>query len=633
MTQSIILIVDDNEANRQTLESLLDNPELQLHYAADGPTALSMAAELQPDLVLLDIMMPGMNGFEVCTRLRADPQLAEVPVILITALDDRESRLRGIEAGADDFVTRPFDRSELRLRIRGILRLNRFRRLQDAGAQIREQAELIDLAPDAIFVRDLSQRITHWNPAASRLYGWSAAEALGQRADVLLATEDTIASQEGQPPTTEEWRGELTQSTRDEKEIIVDSRQKLLRDAAGKPKAILTINTDLTAKKQLEAQFLRAQRLESIGALASGIAHDLNNILSPSLMSIELLRARLPDETDSYLIDMLEESTERGGRLVRQILAFARGGDGEKSEVQLQHLVGEVHRMLSRVFPKNIEISVERSCEIWPVFGNPTQFDQVLMNLCVNARDAMPGGGKLVISLENQTLSDLDCAALRTMRPGPCVLLTISDTGSGMPAEVRERIFDPFFTTKDQGKGTGLGLSTVIGVVKAHSGWISVESEVGVGTRFKIYFPAATRSSETIALTDPKRDLLRGRGERLLIVDDEKSILKATADTLAHIGYQPLCASDGLRALELFAEHTDSIRMVITDALMPNLDGTLLARAIHRLSPNLPIIMMTGVLEATPPNDGSVIEMLRKPLKVEQLLCSIRRGLDLQDEE
>jgi two-component system cell cycle sensor histidine kinase/response regulator CckA len=628
MTESVILIVDDIEANRLLLEELLDYPELKLHSVADGPSALARAAEIQPDLILLDLMMPGMDGYEVCTRLRADPQLREVPILMITALDEREARLRGIDAGADDFITKPFDLHEMRARVRGILRLNRYRRLQQASERIREQAELIDLAPDAIIVCDLGQRITHWNPAAVRLYGWSAAEALGQRADVLLARSDDADSPEVEPISSDEWRGEVTQMTRDEQEIIVDSRGRLLRDAAGRPKAILTINTDLTEKKQIETQFLRAQRLESIGTLASGIAHDLNNALAPSLMSIDLLRDRLTSPNDVSLVDMLEASTHRGARLVRQILGFASGSDGEKTELQLLHIVKELRQILSRTFPRNIEIKIERSGEIWPVIGNATQLDQVLMNLCVNARDAMPEGGQLLISLENVSLTAADCASLPSMHPGPCVLLTVADTGTGMPAGVRERIFDPFFTTKEHGKGTGLGLSTVFGVVKGHAGYIAVESEVGAGTRFKVWLPATTEPSRNVNPTDEPQERPLGTGEHVLIVDDEDSILMIVGTILVQFGYKPLYASDGIGALKLFNEHMDSIRLVISDGMMPHLNGMLLARAIHRLSPETPIILMTGFLDHALPGDGSITELLQKPFTGDDLLRAMRRALD-----
>jgi two-component system, cell cycle sensor histidine kinase and response regulator CckA len=628
MADSTILIVDDVEANRLTLADLLDYPELKLHFATDGPTALAAAATLQPDLILLDVMMPGMDGFEVCRRLRLNAQLADVPVVMVTSLDDRELRLHGFEVGIDDFITKPFDRTELRARVRGILRLNRFRRIQQATEQIREQAELIDLAPGAIIVCDLEQRITHWNPAAERLYGWSVAEAIGARADQLLSKGKSTETPGMDSFSDDEWRGEMTQITKTGGEVIVDSHRKLLRDANGQPKAILIINTDLTEKKQLETQFLRAQRLESIGTLASGIAHDLNNALAPSLMSIDLLRYRVTSSDDLALIEMLEASTMRGVQLVRQILGFARGYDGEKSEVQLQHLVSEVYRLLTRTFPRNIEIKVESSGDLWPIIANATQLDQVLMNLCVNARDAMPDGGRLVISLQNVHLSDLDCAMLPGMRPGACVLLTVADTGVGMTTEVKDKIFEPFFTTKAPSKGTGLGLSTVFGVIKNHSGCVKVESEVGRGTKFKVHLPAVAAPVSAKTPSSTSQQLYRGKGEPVLIVDDEMAIRSTVGTTLEHLGYRTLFAGDGLEALKVFAEHMESIRLVITDGMMPHLNGTMLAHAIRRLSPNLPVIMMTGFLGHEQPNDGTITTLLRKPFTALDLTQAIRAALD-----
>jgi len=346
-------------------------------------------------------------------------------------------------------------------------------------------------------------------------------------------------------------------------------------------------------------------------------------------MSIELLRYRMPSTDDLALIEMLEASTLRGVQLVRQILGFARGYDGAKSEVQLQHLVAEVRRLLTSTFPRNIEIEVKSSGGIWPVNANATQIDQVLMNLCVNARDAMPEGGKLVISLENETLTELDCAMLAPLRPGPFVLLTVADTGIGMPADIRKKIFEPFFTTKAPSKGTGLGLSTVFGVVKNHSGCITVESEPGIGTRFKVHLPAvATAGANATGNEYPASRLPRGQGECVLIVDDEEAIRRTTRATLDHLGYRTLFASDGIEALKIFAEHMDSIRLVVTDGMMPHLNGAMLAHAIRRLSPKLPVIMMTGFLDHEVPRDGTITKLLRKPFSAADLTGAIRQALD-----
>lgn len=625
MTFSSILIVDDIEANRLTLEDLLECPEFQLHFAADGATALAKAAELQPDLILLDVMMPGIDGFEVCSRLRASPQLAEIPILMVTALEDRASRLHGIKSGADDFVTKPFDRTELRARVRGILRLNRYRRLQEATERIREQAALIDLSPDAVIVCDLHQRITHWNPAAERLYGWSAGEAIGQRADVLLAAGDE--AQTCEPFANDVWRVEATQITREETAIVVDSRGKLLRDAAGKPKAVLIINTDLTEKKQLEVQFLRAQRLESIGTLASGIAHDLNNVLSPILMSIELLRMRIHDQ-DAELLDTLETSAHRGADLIRQILGFARGTGTEKSELQLGHLLQAIGKMLRGTFPKNIGIQTKVPGGTWPVLGSPTQLDQVLMNLCVNARDAMPGGGELQVTLENVTVTDSDCENHPAGRPGPHVCITVADTGMGMPPEVVARIFDAFFTTKGEGKGTGLGLATVQTIVAGHGGFLTVDSKVGSGTRFKVYLPAIPNLAATDFDTTRSTGFPRGNGECILVADDEAGILETTTATLERYGYRTLKAMDGLQALEQFTQHRMSIQMIITDTEMPQIGGSALTQIVRELDPQLPILLVSGAqADEKIMANGHNIEFLKKPFDTAELLQTIQRSL------
>ncbi len=630
MTPASVLIVDDIEANRETIRALLDMEGYHLLEAADGATALRMAAETPPDLVLLDVMMPGMDGFEVCRRLRADARLAEVPVIMLTALDDQASRMEGIEAGADDFVSKPFNRMELRGRIRTITRLNRYRRLHQATDRIREQAELISLAPDAIFVCDLDGRITYWNPAAEQLYGWSSEEAIGQRAAELLAKGANEEAGHAALLATETSRAEVTCVTRDGKAIIVDSRRKLLRDDAGNPRAILTINTDLTEKKQLEAQFLRTQRLETIGTLATGIAHDLNNVLAPIMISIEMLRLENHDEGGNESLDMLEASAHHGADLIRQILGFARGAGKAKAEVQLRHLAEASVKILSGTLPRNIAIKTKFPADLWTVSGSPSQLDQVLMNLCVNARDAMiPAGGELRVSLANVTLTDLDCIGIEGSRPGNYVCATVADTGIGIAPEVLARIFDSFFTTKQEGHGTGLGLATVQTVLKTHEGFISVESKLGSGSCFRVFFPALAAEVPAFSEHPTSADLPRGNGELLLMVDDDAATLNATARTLEKFGYRTIKACDGIEAIKRYSENSDSIRLVITDERMPRFDGRLLVRTLSRIAPNLPTMLVTGALnkrDATEDCDSTAF--LGKPFTASVLLGAVRDVLN-----
>jgi two-component system, cell cycle sensor histidine kinase and response regulator CckA len=488
-TRPRILIVDDIEANRDTLIEFLDTGEYDLDEAETGSEALDRAMETPPDLVLLDVMMPGMDGYEVCRRMRADSRLGEVPILMLTALDDADSRLSGIEAGADDFISKPFNQAELRARVRTITRLNRYRRLMDAQERIREQARWLDEAGDAIFVRDLQDRISYWNHGATRVFGWTAGEALGQAASGLLHEPDAPFPPEGlrTVSTRGEWQGEVVHVAKGGREILVDCRLTLLRDRGGAARAILAINTDITEKRRIEQRMLRTQRLESIGTLASGIAHDLNNSLAPILLGIELLRDEHPDEP---MLNTMEASAERGSEMLNHLLAFAKGIEGSRQTVHSSHLFKEMERMITGTFPSSIKLQVHVSADLEPIRADPTQMHQVLLNLCVNARDAMEDGGVLSLRAENVDVQPSEVGTEPHARPGRHVVWQISDTGTGISPEALERIFEPFFTTKGPEKGTGLGLSTSFGIVRSHGGFIRISSTVGKGTTFSVYLPA-----------------------------------------------------------------------------------------------------------------------------------------------
>jgi len=358
--------------------------------------------------------------------------------------------------------------------------------------QLREQASMLDQTGDAIIVRRFHDRkITFWSKGAERLYGWTVAEAMEQDIGTLVCV-DPHGPDEIRAAllTTEEWRGETDHKTKSGRQLIVHSRATLVRDAGGEPKSVLSINTDITEQKDLEARLLRAQRMESLGTLACGVAHDLNNILAPITTSVSLLRCDLTEEQREGFVSNIELSAERGAEVVRQILTFARGVEGERKPVAMDALILRLVKIVGGTFPKNIAVEGSVGADLWRVIGDATQFHQVLLNLCVNARDAMPEGGRLRLQAANVELAD-GCACLAPeVRPGSYVLIEVTDTGSGIPPEVADRIFEPFFTTKEIGKGTGLGLSTVHGIVKSHGGVIRVKSQVGQGTTFRVYLPA-----------------------------------------------------------------------------------------------------------------------------------------------
>ncbi|MEW6733730.1 MAG: response regulator [Acidobacteriota bacterium] len=627
---STILIADDEEAGRETVESLLAPLGYNIIFANDGFSALEQARRHTPDLLLLDIMMPNMDGFEVCRHLRADSLLGELPIIMLTALDDADSRRQGLEAGADDFVTKPFDRAELRARVRTIIRLNRYRRLLQADGLIREQATLLDIAQDAIIVHDLAECILFWNKSAERLYGFTVLEAKGKKLCDLVRGQDPIQLTEAYKQLFEKgaWSGELQQVTREGKDIIVETRWTLVSDREDQPKSIFIVNTDVTEKKRIEAQFLRAQRLENIGALTSGIAHDLNNILAPILMSVQLLKRKTNDKQISKLIDTVELSAGRGADLIKQILSFSRGIESTKTLIQPRHLILEIMKVAQETFPRLIEVSCHAPTDIWPISFNATQLHQILMNLSVNARDAMPNGGALSITAKNIILDDNHIMMNGEAKAGPYVVITVSDTGTGIATELREKIFEPFFTTKAPGKGTGLGLSTVLSIVKSQGGFLQINSRVNEGSEFVIYLPANVPATICQAV-EPESELIVGDGTMVLVIDDESSIREIIKSSLEAYNYQVVAAGNGVEAIGLYASHRDSIQVVITDIMMPRMDGEATIRALKQMQPNIKIIAISGLSPTGIDIDvlNDVWAFLPKPFTAKALLSTLREVL------
>ncbi len=502
-----------------------------------------------------------------------------------------------------------------------------------AQEQIREQAALLDIATDAIFVRDLENRILFWNKGAENLYGWKISEAIGQKLNELLERKNWKNYEITTLPDADKivlekgfWGGELRQVTKEGKEVTVSSRWTLVRDRAGKPKSILAVNTDITEKKQLESQFLRAQRLESIGTLASGIAHDLNNILTPILGAVKLLEFDMPAEKRQQLLDMLESNTLRGADLIKQVLSFAKGLEGQQTLVQVKHLIGEIQAIARETFPKSIEFTTDIPSGLWPIFGDPTHLHQILMNLCVNARDAMSEGGTLTISARNIFIDSNYASVNIDAKIGSYVALLVSDTGKGIEPEILERIFEPFFTTKEFGKGTGLGLSTVRGIVKNHGGFVRVYSQVGKGTEFKVYLPAAETSEIQLK---SEVELPCGDGDLILVVDDEATVQEIAQAILQKYNYRVLTASDGIEALAVYAQHQEKIRAVLLDLMMPCLDGKGTICALRKINPDVKIIAVSGLsskgVAAEAVNLGA-INFLPKPYTTGELLKALQEA-------
>ena len=500
-----------------------------------------------------------------------------------------------------------------------------------AEERIRQQASLLEKAQDAIIVCDLNYHVIFWNKGAERIYGRSIDETLGRPFNevVLGSGPERILEIRREFERHDEHRFEERQFNKDGHSLVVESRWTLVRDDHEQPDYILVINTDVSEKRRTEEQLFRAQRLESIGTLAGGIAHDLNNILSPILMSVGMLKLRNPDAETAKWLDMIEKNTQRGSSLVQQVLTFARGLKGERVAVQVRHIVKDLIKVLAETLPKNIEVKSDVPSELPVISADPTQIHQVLMNLSINARDAMPEGGTLSIAASRVNIDDNYARMSPDAVPGEHIVIAVSDTGLGMPPDIKKQIFDPFFTTKDIGRGTGLGLSTVLTIVKSHGGFINVYSEPGKGSRFSIYFPVADAAA--IEESSPTTfDELAGKGELVIVVDDEDYIRDVTKATLEKFGYRVLTAADGTEGLALFAQHGDETAAVIADVAMPYMDGPSMVRAMRKMDPKLRMIMMSGLMNE---NQRSEIEtlgitsVLSKPFTAENLLEELKKTL------
>jgi two-component system, cell cycle sensor histidine kinase and response regulator CckA len=372
-------------------------------------------------------------------------------------------------------------------------------------------------------------------------------------------------------------------------------------------------------RKQLEERLLRRQRLESIGRLAGGIAHDLNNLLTPITVCTSFLKQTSPRTEDRELLESIDSSAKRGAELVRQVLTFARGVEGSKIALNLQLVVQEIESIAAKTFPKNISFAYDLPPGLPLVSGDRTQLGQVLMNLCLNARDAMPSGGSIRVSGYARRVDEETAALYPGVQPGRFVVLEVVDDGTGMTADVVDRIFEPFFTTKETGRGTGLGLSTAMGIVRSHGGFMDVTSAPGKGSVFRIAIPAIDGDPSVGLEPVSPAPVARGSGQWVLLVDDEPAVLKATARVLELFGYRVLSSSEGAAALELFEAHASEVAAAVTDLMMPGMDGNELVRRLRLGRPGLPIVTVSGLRpESAVPVDGKWVH-LSKPFTPEQV--------------
>ena len=499
---------------------------------------------------------------------------------------------------------------------------------------VKQLADLKFALDEAAIVATTDQRgvITYVNDRFCQISKYSREELLGQDHRIINSgyhSKEFIRNIWTTIANGNVWRGEIRNRAKDGSIYWVDTTIVPFLDEHGKPFQYTAIRYEITERKLAEEHLLRAQRMESIGTLAGGIAHDLNNILSPILMSVDMLQLNNRSSEASRWLSIIRENSERGADLVKLVLTFARGMDGERVSVQVKHVIKDLVTVLKETLPKTIEVKFNIASDLWIVSADPTQIHQVLMNLCINARDAMPLGGILKITAENIVVDENYARMNPEAQPGRYVMIVVQDTGTGMPPEVMKRIFDPFFTTKELGKGTGLGLSTALTIVHSHGGFINSYSELGQGTRFSIYLPSVEQATEQ-ASREIVSNYPAGNGELILVVDDEASIREITTATLEKFNYRVVTASDGTDAVGLFAQHRVDIAAILTDMSMPFLDGPSTIRAIKKIDPSVKVIAMSGLMNPDQTADLEslgVNAFLAKPYTAEDLLKALAAAL------
>jgi hypothetical protein len=629
-SQIKVLVITGDRENYIFLENLLfqiQNSTFEVVWIDNFDGGLETLASKLFDVCLVSYYLEKFNGLQLLrTALK---QGCKSAIILLTEYSDRQIDLAAIKAGAADYLDRTqLDSRLLERSIRyGIERKKR-------EVKIQEQAALLDVTRDAILVRNLENKIIFWNKGAERLYGWSTEEAIGKDTSQLLFSSSYSLPIEVYDSVAQlgYWQGELNQVDKMGNSLLVQSSWTLVKDDFSQPKSILIFNTDITQKKLSDSQALLNQRLDSIGTLASGIAHDLNNLLTPMTMIVQLLQLQSTEKKYLEWISILEKNTNRARSLVRKILTFSQNYQGEYVPLPIKELILEIKDIIKQTFPKNINIEVNCSEQVGNIQGDATQIHQVLLNICLNARDAMANGGVLKIDVDKVNIPPKEVKLNDVFKVESYVKIAVSDTGIGISKDIFDKIFDPFFTTKEREKGTGLGLSTSLGIVKSHGGFIEVETEVKKGSVFQIYLP--TSSSIAPKNTAEKLREIVGQGELILVVDDEASVCQATKSLLEVSGYECLVAQDGVEAIAIFAERKLEIKLVLVDAILPLMDGLTTIRTLRKIDRKAKVIMVSALasnLELLDTNDVNIQGFILKPYTGQELLETIDRTLTIND--
>ena len=688
----MVLVVDDDLTVRMLVRASLEPAGFKVEEMADGTRVLSTLSHIRPDIILLDVMMPELDGFAVCAALRKLPGGEQIPVVMMTGLDDLESINRAYEIGATDFITKPINWANLPHRIHYIHRANQafkgVRRLVHEMATIAEIGQIISSTLDIDEVYEkfsqavaklipfdrISTNIINSEENTINLTYILGLEVPGRLKGDIIPLAGTVTERafktksafiiqkKGQEEMIKEFPAlepsflSGIHSTITVPLISNDQVIGSLLLGSVKDQAYTESNLDLAKRvgsqisgaianaqlfsernraereaKKLEEQLHQSQKMEVVGQLAGGIAHDFNNSLTLIKVCSELALQELKEgDPVREKIQQIDEATQRSGDLARQLLTFSRRQASEMKVLDLNNLLINLDKMLCRVIGENIELTNKMADDVRRIKADPGQIEQIIVNLAVNARDAMPNGGKLVLETANVELDEKFARTHIHVAPGRYTMFSVTDTGQGITPEIKEHIFEPFFTTKEEGKGTGLGLFMVYGIVQNHGGHIFVDSEPGVGTTFRIYWPQVDEKIEAAREKVLGKSLLRG-GETVLVVEDDQDLRRIIAQALQGKGYKILEAANAHEGLVLFDENRQELNLVVTDIIMPMMSGFELIEILMPLCPQMKVLYMSGYQDDAGLGQrisNPEVNFIAKPFSVEDLARKVRNILD-----